>query len=46
MPAGCPRTRPVYQAAGIECVEVEIGELRKAAGGMGCLTGVLSREKT
>ncbi|MBE9508514.1 MAG: amidinotransferase, partial [Chloroflexi bacterium] len=45
MPAGCPRTRAVYQAAGIECVEVEIGELRKAAGGMGCLTGVLSREQ-
>jgi N-dimethylarginine dimethylaminohydrolase len=45
MPAGCPRTRAVYQAAGIKCVEVEIGELLKAAGGMGCLTGVLSREQ-
>jgi N-dimethylarginine dimethylaminohydrolase len=44
MPAGCPRTRAMYQAAGVECIEVEIGELRKAAGGMGCLTGVLSRE--
>jgi N-dimethylarginine dimethylaminohydrolase len=46
MPAGCPRTRALYRAAGIECVEVEIGELRKAAGGMGCLTGVLNREET
>jgi N-dimethylarginine dimethylaminohydrolase len=44
MPAGCPQTRATYQKAGIKCVEVEIGELRKAAGGMGCLTGVLSRE--
>ncbi|MFQ6099888.1 MAG: dimethylarginine dimethylaminohydrolase family protein [Anaerolineae bacterium] len=46
MPAGSPCTRAVYQAAGIECIEVEIGELIKAAGGMGCLTGVLSREQT
>lgn len=44
MPAGCPQTRAMYQAAGIECIEVEIDELRKAAGGMGCLTGILSRE--
>ncbi len=43
MPAGCPRTRAMYEAAGIECVEVEIGALRKAAGGMGCLTGILRR---
>jgi len=46
MPAGCPRTRAMYREAGVECVEVEIGELVKAAGGMGCLTGVLSRERT
>ncbi len=44
MPANCPRTQAVYRAAGIECVEVESGELIKAAGGMGCLTGILSRE--
>ena len=43
MPAGCPLTRAAYEAAGISCQEVEIGELLKAAGGMGCLTGVLSR---
>jgi N-dimethylarginine dimethylaminohydrolase len=43
MPAGCPLTRAAYEAAGISCQEVEIGELLKAAGGMGCLTGILSR---
>lgn len=45
MPAGCPRTRAVYRAAGIKCVELEIGELVKAAGGMACLTGILKREQ-
>jgi arginine deiminase len=43
MPAGCPLTRATYEAVGISCQEVEIGELLKAAGGMGCLTGILSR---
>jgi arginine deiminase len=43
MPAGCPLTRAAYEAAGVSCQEVEIGELLKAAGGMGCLTGILSR---
>jgi arginine deiminase len=43
MPAGCPLTRATYEAAGVSCQEVEIGELLKAAGGMGCLTGILSR---
>jgi len=43
MPAGCPRTRAFYQAAGLTCHELEIGHLRRAAGGMGCLTGILRR---
>jgi N-dimethylarginine dimethylaminohydrolase len=43
MPAGCPLTKGAYEAAGISCQELEIGELLKAAGGMGCLTGILSR---
>jgi N-dimethylarginine dimethylaminohydrolase len=43
MPAGCPRTRAFYEAAGISCQEVEISALRQAAGGMGCLTGILRR---
>jgi len=45
MAAGCPRTQAMYEAEGIECVTVEIDELVKAAGGMGCLTGILKRER-
>jgi len=45
MAANCPRTQDMYEAEGIECVTVEIDELAKAAGGMGCLTGILRREK-
>ena len=44
MAANCPNTQAMYEEAGIECVTVEIGELGKAAGGMGCLTGILKRE--
>lgn len=43
MPAGCPRTRAFYEASGLSCVEVEIGALRRAAGAVACLTGVLRR---
>ena len=45
MAAGCPRTQAMFEAEGIECVTVEIGELAKAAGAMGCLTGILKREQ-
>ena len=45
MAAGCPKTQRFYEAAGIECTTVEIDELVKAAGGIGCLTSVLEREK-
>jgi len=45
MPAGCPVTRACYEAAGITCQEVEIGELVKAAGGAACLTGILRRRE-
>jgi arginine deiminase len=34
----------MYEEAGIECVTIEAEELAKAAGGMGCLTGILKRE--
>lgn len=44
MPAGHPATRRFYEAAGITCHEVEIDELAKAAGGIGCLTGILWRD--
>jgi arginine deiminase len=44
MPAGNPVTRRLLEEHGVECREVEIGELAKAAGGIGCLTGILARE--
>ena len=45
MPAGNPHTQQFYESLGIECVTVQVNELTKAAGGIGCLTGVLEREK-
>jgi N-dimethylarginine dimethylaminohydrolase len=44
MAAGHPRYRRGLEEAGVACLEVEVGELRKAAGGIGCLTGVLARD--
>jgi N-dimethylarginine dimethylaminohydrolase len=43
MPSGDPETRAFYRAAGIDCLTVAVDELIKAAGGIGCLTGVLER---
>lgn len=43
MPAGCPRTEAAFRAAGIDCTTVDVSELTKAAGAIGCLTGVLHR---
>ena len=44
MAAGNPITQAFYEDAGITCQTVEVDELIKAAGGIGCLTGVLERE--
>ncbi len=44
MPAGNPKTRVFYEDTGIECVTVDVSELHKAGGGIGCLTGILQRE--
>jgi N-dimethylarginine dimethylaminohydrolase len=44
MAAGNPITQAFYEAVGIVCHTVEVDELVKAAGGIGCLTGVLERE--
>jgi arginine deiminase len=44
MPAGNPKTQFFYEDMGIKCVIVEVNELHKAAGGIGCLTGILKRE--
>ena len=44
MPAGNPVTQAFYEEAGISCQTVGVDELLKAAGGIGCLTGILQRE--
>jgi len=43
MPARCPRTRRAWEARGVEVLTVEVDEYLKAAGGPGCLTGILWR---
>ena len=35
-----------YESLGIECIETPATELSKAAGAVGCLTGIIKREKT
>ncbi|MEQ9331458.1 arginine deiminase family protein [Thalassobaculum sp.] len=44
MLAGYDSVQKVYEAAGIECVTVDGSELIKAAGAIGCLTGVVRRD--
>lgn len=44
MPAGAAKMRSVYEAHGVQCVEVDIGELIKAGGGIHCMTGFLKRD--
>lgn len=43
MPAGNHATRAWYESLGIEVTETPVTELRKAAGAVGCLTGVVER---
>jgi N-dimethylarginine dimethylaminohydrolase len=45
MPARNPTTQRFYESLGIECKTVEVGEIGNAAGSIGCLTGVLERER-
>lgn len=45
MPAGCPKTKGLFEEAGVICMTVAVDELAKGAGGIGCLTGVLHRSK-
>jgi N-dimethylarginine dimethylaminohydrolase len=40
---GNPVTQAFYESLGITCHTVEVDELGKAAGAIGCLTGVLER---
>lgn len=44
MPAGNGTTKAWYESLGIEVLETPMYELRKAAGAVGCLTGVVARE--
>ena len=44
MPTGNPRTQSFYENMGIKCVTVDVSEIHKAAGGIGCLTGIIKRE--
>ncbi len=44
MAAGNPVTQAFYENAGIACQVVEVDEILKAAGGIGCATGILERE--
>jgi len=44
MAAGNPITQAFYEDAGIACQVVEVDEIHKAAGGIGCATGILERE--
>ncbi len=44
MPANAPITQAFYENLGIECVTTPVHELRKAAGAIGCLSGIVERE--
>ncbi len=43
MVGGNPATQAFYEALGVECAAVPCDELRKAAGAIGCLTGIVRR---
>jgi N-dimethylarginine dimethylaminohydrolase len=43
MPAGCPGIERRLRAAGLQVHTCDVGEYLKAAGGLGCLTGILWR---
>jgi arginine deiminase len=45
MPAGNPLTQRFYESLGIECLAVAVDELTKAAGAIGCMSGILERDR-
>jgi arginine deiminase len=45
MPGGNPATRAALVKAGIECRTVAVDEIAKAAGAVGCMTGILRRAR-
>ncbi len=44
MPSNCPRTRTRYEEAGVTVHEADVSEYLAAAGGIGCLTGIVARD--
>ena len=44
MPAGNATVKAWYESLGIEVIETPMFELRKAAGAVGCLTGIVERD--
>ena len=44
MPSGNPISQRFYESHGVECVTVDVSELGKASGAIGCLTGILQRD--
>lgn len=45
LPTGCPVSQAAYEAQGITCRTVDMSEIVKAAGGIGCLSGILRRAR-
>lgn len=44
MSANCPITQAFYESLGIHCHPTQVEELGKAAGAIGCLSGIVGRE--
>jgi N-dimethylarginine dimethylaminohydrolase len=44
MPGGNPAARAFYEGLGVTVIETPMDELKKAAGAVGCLTGIVARE--
>lgn len=45
MPGPNPASRAFYEGLGIDCTETPMTELGKANGAVGCLTGIVARER-
>ncbi len=45
MAGGFPEMEDYFQSLAIECLSVDVTELAKAAGGIGCLTAILHRDR-
>jgi arginine deiminase len=45
MAAGCPAAQALYERLGVHCLTSPTAELGKAAGAIGCLTGVIRRDR-